>query len=67
MPWRYIYELLGPGPVWGRSPEELRALIARAERDNRQEAAEHFRIMLRLRNRVMMSSDRAGEEKDPQP
>ena len=58
MPWRYIRELLGPGLHWGRSQDELLAAIRRAESDGMLEAAEHLRIILRLRNKVMFEEDK---------
>ncbi len=61
MPWWYIRQLLGPGLHWGRSQAELRAAIAQAERDRMAEAAEHLRIILRMRNQVMFED----EEKEP--
>ena len=54
MPWAYIRSLLGSGLHWGRSQEDLLKLIARAEQDGRTDAAEHLRIILKLRNKVMM-------------
>lgn len=61
MPWELIRQLLGPGLHWGRSQAELRAAVAEAERLGRADAAEHLRIILRLRNDVRFE----GEEKDP--
>jgi len=61
MPWWYIRQLLGPGLHWGRSQAELRAAITQAERDRMPEAAEHLRIILRMRNQVMFED----EEKEP--
>lgn len=66
MPWGYIRKLLGSGLHWGKTQEELRAAIAQAERDNMHKAAEHLRIILRLRNRVMMEKEdpaQGGAEK----
>lgn len=63
MPWWYIVKLLGPGLHWGRSQEELRRAIAQADRDGMSEAAEHLRIILGLRNAVMMETEE--EEKMP--
>lgn len=60
MPWAYILRLLGPGLHWNRRREDLLAAIADAERDNNPAAAEHIRIILQLRDEVMMY-----EEKDP--
>lgn len=65
MPWWYIRQLLGPGLHWGRSQEELKAAIARAERDEMPEAAEHIRIILKMRNRVMVEDDSDEVKKDP--
>lgn len=61
MPWAYILKLLGPGLHWSRQREELLAAVATAERDGNPAAAEHIRIILRLRDEVMMH-----EEKDPE-
>lgn len=61
MPWWYIKALLGPGLHWGRSQNELLRVIKRAEQDNMPEAAAHLRIILRLRNEVMMDD----EQKEP--
>lgn len=61
MPWWYIKMLLGPGLHWGRSQAELRAAIQRAEDDGMTDAAEHLRIILKLRNRVMAED----EQKEP--
>jgi hypothetical protein len=57
MPWGYIRKVLGPGLHWGRSQEQYRAAIARAEADGEYEAAEHIRIILELRNTVMMEKE----------
>jgi hypothetical protein len=59
MPWAYILKLLGPGAHWGRTQEELHTAIKQAELDNRADAAEHLRIIHRLRNRVYMEKDPA--------
>lgn len=64
MPWAYIRQLLGPGLHWGRTQAELRAAIRQAERDGMPDAAEHIRIILELRNKVMWE-DPEPEEKDP--
>lgn len=61
MPWGYIYKVLGPGLHWNKSQAQIRAAIAQAEKDGQQDAADHIRIILKLRNEVMMES----EEKDP--
>jgi len=58
MPWAYILRLLGPGLHWSRTQEELQTAIARAEQDNRPEAAEHLRIILRRRNVVQMEKEK---------
>jgi hypothetical protein len=58
MPWAYILKLLGPGLHWGRTQEELQAAIARAELDNKPDAAEHLRIILRRRNVVNMDKEK---------
>ena len=57
--WTYIYELLGPGLHWGRTRAELLAAIGRAEQDKQHEAAEHLRIILRLRDDVMMDGEKS--------
>ncbi len=54
MPWWYIKNLLGPGLHWGKTKEELEVAIRKAESDNMLDAAEHLRIILKLRNQVMM-------------
>lgn len=61
MPWGYIRRLLGSGLHWGKTQEELQAAIAQAERDNMPKAAEHIRIILRLRNRVMMEKENPAQ------
>lgn len=50
--------LLGPGLHWGRSQEELLNAIDRAQKDNMLDAAEHLRIILKLRNQVMMDDEK---------
>jgi len=57
MPWGYISKLLGPGLHWGRTQEQYRTAIERAEADGEHEAADHIRIILELRNAVMMEED----------
>jgi hypothetical protein len=54
MPWAYIRSLLGPGLHWDRTQPQLLAAIAQADKDGQADAAEHIRIILRLRNRVLM-------------
>lgn len=54
MPWAYIRSLLGPGLHWDRTQRQLLDAIARADREGQPDAAEHIRIILRLRNRVLM-------------
>ena len=61
MPWAYIYKLLGPGLHWNKTQEHFRKAVEKAEKDGQQEAAEHIKIIWRMRNEVMMES----EEKDP--
>lgn len=61
MPWGYIRKLLGSGLHWGKTQEELRAAIAQAERDGMHHAAEHLRIILRLRNKVMMEKENPAQ------
>jgi hypothetical protein len=62
MPWARIRQLLGPGLHWSRTQEELRAAIARAEQLNRPDVVAHLRIILELRNAVMMDP---APQKDP--
>jgi hypothetical protein len=45
---------LGPGLHWGRSQDELLAAIQRAEREGMLDAAQHLRIILRMRDVVNM-------------
>lgn len=59
MPWDYIRRLLGPGLHWGRSQAELMSAIERAKSDGQKDAAEHLKIILKMRNDVMC------EEKEP--
>jgi hypothetical protein len=54
MPWAYIRSLLGPGLHWDRTQSQLLAAIAQADKDGQPDAADHIRIILRLRNRVLM-------------
>jgi hypothetical protein len=54
MPWAYIRSLLGPGLHWDRTQQQLLDAIARADREGQHDAADHIRIILRLRNRVLM-------------
>ena len=61
MPWAYIYKLLGPGSHWNKTQEHFRNAVNRAEQEGQQDAADHIRIIWRMRNEVMMES----EEKDP--
>lgn len=53
MPWELVRELLGPGLHWGKSIHQLQAAIQEAERRGNPDAAEHIRVILALRNRVM--------------
>ena len=53
MPWALIRELLGPGLHWGKTAEQLEAAAQEAEKRRNPDAAEHIRVILRLRNRVM--------------
>ena len=39
---------------WDRTQPELLAAIAQADKDGQLDAADHIRIILRLRNRVLM-------------
>jgi hypothetical protein len=61
MPWGYIRKLLGSGLHWGKTQEELQAAIAQAEQDGMSKAAEHIRIILRLRNKVMMEKENPAQ------
>lgn len=54
MPWAYIRRLLGPGTHWSRTQSELVDAVLKAEKDGKPDAAEHIRIIHRLRNRVFM-------------
>jgi hypothetical protein len=54
MPWAYIRSLLGPGLHWDKTQQQLLAAIAQADREGQPDAADHIRIILRLRNRVLM-------------
>lgn len=56
-----IRQLLGPGLHWGRTQAEIQAAIRRAEQLGEADAAENMRIILGLRNAVMMEQ----EEKAP--
>lgn len=67
MPWWYIRRILGPGLHWGRTQDELFAAIRQAESDNMPDAAEHIRIILRLRNRVMMEDDKKSPADEAGP
>jgi hypothetical protein len=60
-PWDYITHIMGPGLIWSRTRCDFERFIARAEADGQHEAAEHLRIMARLRGQVMLEP----EEKDP--
>ena len=57
--WAYILKLLGAGPHWGRTQEELRLAAEQAERDKQPAAAEHIRIIHRMRNGVYAEKDSA--------
>lgn len=57
MPWAYIRSILGPGLHWERTQQELLKAIAKADREGQHDAAEHIRIILRLRNRVLMETE----------
>lgn len=61
MPWWYIQKLLGPGLHWGKSQKVFLDAIKQAEKDNIPHAAQHIRMILKLRNSVMCED----EEKDP--
>lgn len=58
MPWELIRSLLGPGLHWGKSKEYLEEAAREAEKLNNHDAAEHIRVILRLRNRVMCEPDK---------
>ena len=62
MTWGYIYMLIGPGLHWSKSQAQFREAVRRAEAEGQHDAAEHIRIMWRLRNEVMMER---MQEKDP--
>ena len=51
--WSYIASILGPGLHWDHSTEKLQSAIQQAKADQQPDAAEHLRIILELRNRVM--------------
>jgi hypothetical protein len=61
--WDVILRLLGPGLHWGKSQTQIQAAIRYAEQLGEADAAEHLRIILRLRNVVAMEQ----EEKTPAP
>lgn len=63
MSWDVILRLLGPGLHWGRTQAEIQAAIRHAEHLGEARAAEHLRIILKLRNDVMMER----EENAPAP
>ena len=54
--------ILGPGLHWTKSQEHFRRAVQRAEADGQTDAAEHIRIIWRMRNEVMMER---MQEKDP--
>lgn len=54
MPWAYIRMLLGSGLHWDHSRSKLLAAIERAEREGKPDAADHLRIILELRDKVMV-------------
>jgi hypothetical protein len=49
---------------WSKSQAHFREAVRRAEADGQQDAAEHIRIIWRMRNEVMMEKMQP-EEKDP--
>lgn len=51
-PWPYIASLLGHSQPWMRDAATLRQAIERAEKEGRQDAAEHLRIMLERQRAV---------------
>lgn len=51
--WSYIASILGPGLLYDKTAAELQAAIKRADHDGQPDAAEHLRIILGMRNRVM--------------
>ena len=67
MPWYYIKTLLGPGLHWSKTSKEFKQLIARAESEGMFNAAEHLKIMLELRDKVYMKTERMypDEQKEP--
>ena len=64
MSWAYIHKLIGPGLHWSKSQEHFRKAVQRAEAEGQHDAAEHIRIIWRMRNDVMMESMQV-EEKNP--
>jgi hypothetical protein len=57
MPWQYIREILGPGLHWGKSQAEILEAIDRAHTDQRLDAADHLKIILKRRNLVMFEEN----------
>lgn len=52
MPWKSVLELIGPGIHWNKPRELFLKAIQEAEARQREDVAEHIRIILRLRDRV---------------
>lgn len=52
MPWKVIYELIGPNSHWEKPRQVFLDAIAEAERRGNPDAAHHIRIMLDLRDTV---------------
>lgn len=63
MTWSYIYNLLGPGLHWSKPQSLFRDAVFRAEKEGFHDAAEHIRIIWRMRNDVMMES----MQNEPEP
>ncbi len=50
--WKLINKLLGAGPLWNKTAEELDAAIKLAKSLNDDHAAEHIELMADLRRKV---------------
>lgn len=59
MPWKIIYELIGPEAHWAKPRQLFLDAIAEAERRGHQDAADHIRIMLDLRDTVNFDKPKA--------
>jgi len=60
MPWKLILELVGPGIHYNKPRRVFLEAIEEARRRKRDDAAEHIRIMLALRDKVMFDQPRKG-------